>query len=164
MLVDVLHRELHRGHDTTADVALRHVIAVREEARNVDVTLFAAAEVDRLLPGALADQQPAVAVRERDQQHQRTIRRSAGDRHRNPSGRPHPVPFSLLHPASPNDILRCGRDARFHLVLFRVIGCEPDKPDMTLVAARLSIFVLMTTNDTGSKYSRHRRDFPHDPA
>lgn len=147
MLVDVLHRELHRGHDTTADVALRHVIAVREEAGDVDVALLAAAEVDRLLGGALADQQPAAAARDRDQQQQRTIRR----------GDPHPpVPFShRLHPASPDDILRCGRDARFHLVLFRIIGCEPDKPDTTLVAdARLSIFLLMTTNATPEANTR----------
>ena len=48
MLVDVLHRELHRGHDAAADVTLRHVIAVREEAGDVDVALLAAAEIDRL--------------------------------------------------------------------------------------------------------------------
>lgn len=65
VLVDVLHRELHRGHDAATDVTLRHVIAVREEAGDVDVALLAAAEIDRLLADALADQQQPAAARDR---------------------------------------------------------------------------------------------------
>lgn len=65
VLVDVLHRELHRGHDAATDVTLRHVITVREEAGDVDVALLAATEIDRLLADALADQQQPAAARDR---------------------------------------------------------------------------------------------------
>lgn len=142
MLVDVLHRELHRGHDATADVTLRHVIAVREEAGDVDVALLAA-KIDRLLTDALADQQQPAAAR--GQQHQRTTSHPAVDR-------PGHFPSSLLHPISPDDISRCRHDARFHLVLTRVTGYRPDeKPRATLVAARPSTSVRMTE---GSKRLR----------
>lgn len=125
VLVDVLHRELHRGHDAAADVTLRHVIAIREEAGDVDVALLAAAEVDRLLAVALADLQQPAAARDHGQQHERAASRATAD-HYFPRC-PHPVPSSPLHPVSPDDIPRCGRDARFHLVLTRVTGYKPDE-------------------------------------
>lgn len=158
VLVDVLHREFHRGHDAAADVTLRHVIAVREEAGDVDVALLAAAEIDRLLADALADQQQPTAAGERGQQH-RTTFRSTADRRGYFSGRPHPVPSSPLHPVNLDDISRCGRGARFHLVLIRVTGHKPDeKPRATLVAARPPTSVRMTEEMTLE--NRHPTHWP----
>lgn len=151
VLVDVLHGELHRGHDAAPDVALRHVVAIREEAGDVDVALLAAAEIDRLLAGALANQQePAGTPDDHGQQRQRATRpvadrRRRRQRHGDFPGRPHPV--RPLHPVSPDDI---SRRARFHLAPFRVTKRKPadDKPSATLIAARPSASALMTRRST----------------
>lgn len=151
MFVDVLHGELYRGHDATPDVTLRHVVAVWEEAGDVDVALLTAAEIDRLLASALANQQePAGTPGDHGQQRQRATRPVADRRHRrrrhgNFSGRPHPV--RPLHPVSFDDI---SRRAHFHLAPFRVTRRKPadDKPRATLVAARPPTSALMTRHDT----------------
>lgn len=156
MLVDVLHRELNRGHDSASDVALRHVVAVWEKTGDVDVALLAAAEIDRLLAGALADQQQPAAARGQQHRQRAAARLAAADsrRHRRHlDDGPHPFhPPSappLLHPVNPDDISRWVR-AHFHLELFRVTGRTPDgKPDATLVAARPATSALMTKHDDG---------------
>lgn len=146
MFVDVLHGQLHRGHDAAPDVTFRYMVAIREEAGDVDVALLATAKIDRFLAGALADQQePAGTPGDHGQQRQQATRPVA-DRRRHGSFPGHPRPVRPLHPVSPDVI---SRRARFHLAPFRVTRRKPvdDKSRATLVAARPSASALMTRYD-----------------
>lgn len=53
ILVDMIDGELDRGHDATADVALGHVMAEREESGDVNVSFPCAAQIYRPLTGTV---------------------------------------------------------------------------------------------------------------